>query len=73
MGSRFSVVSVAQTSGTVEVESMETGNFKKFDLSEENIEKLLASGVMLKLVFRRRSGLRRISWMPCMPSLMLKT
>lgn len=48
MGSRFSVVSVAQTSGTVEVESMETGNFKKFDLSEENIEKLLASGVMLK-------------------------
>ena len=45
MESRFNVVSVASTSGAVEV--METGNFQDFGLSEEYVEKLLSSGVML--------------------------
>lgn len=46
MESRFSVVSVANTAGKVEV--VKSGDFKEFGLSEENVEKLLTSDVMLK-------------------------
>ena len=46
MQRRFNVVSVASTAGTVEL--MESGNFQDFGLSEEYVEKLLSSGVMLR-------------------------
>lgn len=44
MESRFNVVSVE----TGQVDVMTSGNFKNFGLSEENVERLLSKGVMLK-------------------------
>lgn len=46
MEARFNVVSVAVATGNLDI--AKTGNFKDFGLSEEHVEKLLASGVMLK-------------------------